>query len=101
MKRTERYKQYRKTVAAVTKLARAEGVPGYTYGATLDHIVPVSFGFKHGIDPALIGANSNLQWMDLNANIQKGAGITAEAIQKLRGWGCTTLADTEEYKLDR
>jgi len=56
-------------------------------GLTRDHIVPVSFGFKHDIPPPLMGSPENIEYVSLNANIQKGQRLTDDAIAILKKWG--------------
>jgi len=62
---------------------------------TIDHVVPIAFGFKHDIDAELIGSRSNLQLMKLNENISKGQLITDRAIELLREWELDDLADAQ------
>ena len=95
MTRSARYRSYRYCVAVATAKNRPLPVDGHT----LDHIVPVSFGFKHDIPTQLIGSRENLQFVPYNDNIQKGQRITTEAIALLREWGYSDLADAVEYKL--
>lgn len=92
-KRSKAYHAYRRAVSQATAPNRPIGI------GTVDHIVPVSFGFKHSIPPELMGSRDNLELMDLNANIQKGTRITPRAIRILRSWGYTDLADYYEWKL--
>lgn len=90
--RSRRYAGYRYRVSIATRINAPQG------WGTVDHIVPVSFGFKHDIPPHLIGGADNLCRMSLNDNIQKGTKITAEAIDILRGWGYNDLADAYENR---
>lgn len=90
--RARRYARYRYRVWLETKDNRPQG------SGTVDHIVPVSFGFKHDIPPSLIGSADNLVLMELNDNIQKGTRITPAAIDILRNWGYYHLADIYENR---
>jgi hypothetical protein len=38
----------------------------------VDHIVPISYGFKNGIDPLVIGDKSNLNPLFCKDNMKKG-----------------------------
>lgn len=92
-KRSQEYQRYRRQVAQETRPNRPQGA------GTVDHIVPVAFGFKWKIPPALMGSRDNLQLMPLNDNLQKGQRITPKAIAILRRWGYNDLADYYEWKL--
>lgn len=87
-RRAGRRDRYRKEVSEYTQMAigRMYLLPRRS-DDTIDHIVPISYGFKHGIPPRLIGSYENLQWMPLNRNIDKGARLTDRARQLLREWG--------------
>lgn len=96
--RSKRYASYKYQVHTVT-IAQNPTRAGYTR----DHILPVSFGFKHGIPAALMGSPENIQYMELNENIQKGQRITPKGIALLRKWGeqlpyLLDLAEAEEIK---
>lgn len=80
--RTERYRKYRKAVWAATN----EHSPP-RFDLTRDHIVPVSFGFTHGIPPELIGSPENIEYVDLNTNIEKGTRIVSRALDIMDAWG--------------
>ena len=101
MKRSKRYAQYKRDVRKHT--ARVAPV---RFGTTRDHIVPVSFGFKHDIPADLIGSKRNLEYMSLNDNIQKGQRMTPLGIDVLRFWALLynepryrDLADVYEAKI--
>lgn len=53
----------------------------------IDHIVPISYGFKKGILPYLIGSSANLRILPNAENLKKGTKITSEAIIILSKWG--------------
>lgn len=88
--RANRYRIYRKDVREHTKANR----PERRYGHTVDHIVPVSFGFTHDIPPELIGSAENLTMLPFRANIAKGSRITEESAALLREWGFGHLVRT-------
>lgn len=69
----QRKKDYYKLVWEFTE-ANAPNVPsidlrGQDYH--IDHIIPISYGFKTGIDPAIIGALDNLQMLSKRDNFLK------------------------------
>lgn len=86
--RSERYMRYRRRVSAWTQRAIGKMylLPRNS-DDTIDHIVPISYGFKHKIPSRLIGSYENLKWVPLNENIQKGAKLTGEAREILKRWG--------------
>ena len=80
--RSRRYSAYKYQVHIATVANNPSRM-----GLTRDHIVPVSFGFKHDISPVLMGSPENIEYVSLNANIQKGQRLTPEAIAILKKWG--------------
>lgn len=52
----------------------------------LDHIVPISVGFKLGIPADLIGSVDNLRIVSKEENLSKGSKMTAEAFKLLSLW---------------
>lgn len=98
MKRTERYRIYRKEVSEYTR-ENAPAPPRWPGDRpTLDHIVPISKAFQWGIPPELVGSRENLTWIGRNANIGKGARITKRATDLIRKWGYRDLADVLEER---
>jgi len=79
--RSKRYSSYRYRVGLETR-----AVAPSRSGFTRDHIVPVSFGFKHDLPPERIGSLENIQYIGLNENIQKGQRMTPEALNILDSW---------------
>lgn len=53
----------------------------------IDHIVPISYGYKHNISPSLIGSIDNLRIIPNKDNLKKGTRITDESIALLEKWG--------------
>lgn len=53
----------------------------------IDHIVPISYGYKHNIPPSLIGSIDNLRIIPNKDNLKKGTRITDESIALLEKWG--------------
>lgn len=49
----------------------------------LDHIIPISFGYNHYLDPSLISDISNLRIIDAKFNMNKCAQITPEVESKM------------------
>jgi len=97
MTRAGRRRRYYSEVKRLT----AEKTVERRYGHTLDHVVPVSFGFKNEIPPKLIASRENLQLIPFQQNLAKSSRMTAEAIALLETWGLFDLAFTEMYKLKR
>ena len=50
----------------------------------LDHIYPISMGYKEKITPKKIGNIKNLRFIHYEENIKKGSKITNESIKALR-----------------
>lgn len=98
--RAQRRIEYRRRVRIVTEANRGL-IPRHQSGHTLDHIVPVRYGFNHDILPELIGQIDNLEWITANDNIGKGSRITFRAISNLYRWGYRDLADLETLKISR
>lgn len=57
----------------------------------IDHIVPISYGYKHNISATLIGSIDNLRIMPNKDNLNKGTSITKEAIELLNKWGLNEI----------
>lgn len=53
----------------------------------VDHIVPISYGFKIGIPEGLIGSKLNLNIKHRDHNMKKAAGLTDKAKELLTKWG--------------
>lgn len=97
MKRTVRRRQYYATVKQLTWETGLRSGLGYT----IDHIVPVSFGFKYDIPAILIASLSNLQFLTLAENVAKGTRMTPRGIENLLRWGYEDMAHVERAKLER
>jgi predicted transcriptional regulator len=50
----------------------------------LDHIYPISMGFKEKIPPEKVGNIKNLRFIPYNENLDKGFKVTTESINALR-----------------
>ena len=50
----------------------------------LDHIYPISMGFKENISPEKIGNIKNLRFIYFEENIKKGSTITSDSLKSLR-----------------
>jgi hypothetical protein len=50
----------------------------------LDHIYPISMGFKEKISPEKIGNIKNLRFIPFEENIRKGSTITSDSLKSLR-----------------
>lgn len=87
--RSKRYHAYRSQVRRLTERHR----PVMPYGFTVDHIVPVSFGFNHDIPADRIGSRENLQAVPFQENLSKGATITDAACSLLHRWGFGHVAE--------
>lgn len=53
----------------------------------VDHIVPISYGFKHKIPVELISSAENLQVITHKENVEKSGHITELAARLLLKWG--------------
>ncbi len=52
----------------------------------IDHIVPISYGYKHNIPPHLIGSIENIQLIEHSENTYKSTKITSDAIAIIKTW---------------
>ena len=50
----------------------------------LDHIYPISMGFKEKIPPEKVGNIKNLRFIPYNENLDKGFKVTTESMNALR-----------------
>lgn len=50
----------------------------------LDHIVPISVGFRDGLSPEKIGSLTNLRFIHWSKNIRKGSTMTEDSHRVLR-----------------
>lgn len=50
----------------------------------LDHIYPISMGYKEKISPEKIGNIKNLRFIYFEDNIKKGSTITSDSLRSLR-----------------
>lgn len=80
--RSRRYHAYRTAVKKLT----AQNRPAGSYGKTLDHIVPVSYGFAHDIPVERIASAENLVMLPFQENIAKGRSLTDDARALLSKW---------------
>jgi len=97
MKRTDRRRKYYADVRKIT----AQNAPRKRLGHTVDHIVPVSWGFKHDLPPERIGSAANLNVVPWTENVAKAAQITPEMIDLLRAWEYHDLAHECQQRLGR
>lgn len=65
----------------------------------LDHIIPISIGYKYNINPSLIGDKVNLRIISSKDNISKGSKITDDTIRVLLEFGIN-LEDIPPYRKD-
>ena len=56
-------------------------------GFHIDHIVPISYGFKCGILPSVIGSLENLRMLHHSENCLKGSRLTCDSYYLLSDWG--------------
>lgn len=88
--RKTRWNNYKKEVKTLSELNSKELLNGKTRGFKenhIDHIVPISYGFKKSIPVSLISSKDNLQVLSYKDNMKKGVKITKEAIELLIKWG--------------
>jgi hypothetical protein len=52
----------------------------------LDHIVPISYGFKNKIPAELIGSIENLRIIPHKENFEKNAKLTADSLDVINRW---------------
>ena len=52
----------------------------------IDHIVPISYGYKNNISPKLIGSLKNLRIISNDENKEKGIKLTNDSIEVLKLW---------------
>ena len=78
-----RYRQQANKWAALTEIYQQETPDGFE----LDHIVPIAYGFKHGIVPWLISSEDNLQYIPKHCNYLKSDILTERGRQILLKWG--------------
>jgi hypothetical protein len=53
----------------------------------IDHIVPISYGYKNNINPQLIGSIDNLVLIGFKENTKKGTKLNEKAKELLKNWG--------------
>lgn len=68
----QNYETYRKIVDALTDNLKLNNEIILLEGQTLDHILPVSFGFNWKLPPELISDKRNIQVIDRKSNSKKG-----------------------------
>lgn len=68
----EHYSTYRKLVDALTESVKLSGEISTSLGDTIDHILPVSFGFNWRIPPHIMADKRNLRVVTLSENASKG-----------------------------
>lgn len=49
----------------------------------IDHVIPISYGFKNNIPPEIIGHISNLRPLHWKQNFLKSAKLTQDAKERL------------------
>jgi hypothetical protein len=76
----------------------------------LDHIIPISYGYKYNIDPRIIGGLDNIQVISMKENLTKGTNLTKKAKRMLdkieyspfeRGKKVKKETPTEEWRLSK
>jgi len=94
--RAQKYASYRYRVNKIT----AESIAGVhrPHGHTLDHMIPIRYGFKKGVPPELIGDIRNLEYVPFQDNLSDGARITDRSIVAMRRLGLDEMADIELYR---
>ena len=98
MKTKDRRKSYNRIVSKST-VANYHYVPGWFYGAHLDHIISKQTGFKHDIDPQVMGSLVNLRFITADQNIEKGTRVTSDSLSIMRIIGRSDLADHYEPRI--
>lgn len=53
----------------------------------VDHIVPIQFGFRKKLPPALVGSLENLRMLSWEDNMAKSSKLTDESKRLLKKWG--------------
>lgn len=69
----EHYSAYRKVVDALTELLKLSGQIEVSEDDTLDHILPVSFGFNWRIPPHIMADKRNIRVISRSLNASKGS----------------------------
>lgn len=69
----EHYSAYRKVVDALTELLKLSGQIEVSEDYTLDHILPVSFGFNWRIPPHIMADKRNIRVISRSLNASKGS----------------------------
>lgn len=64
----------------------------------LDHIIPISYGFKHGISPNIIGNDNNLQILTNLENLAKSNRITEQVKEKLKEFNLQDVKPIEIHE---
>lgn len=85
-KRSARYHRYRRAVSRATKQADIGPPPYGMKDPTVDHVIPISEGFKRDIPASKIGSAENLQWLERQDNLAKGRRITEQALELIEQW---------------
>lgn len=83
----QEYRNYRKQVLRVTNRQplylledfHKRGRSGKKNSYHLDHILSVSYGFHHGIDPEIIGGIRNLRMIPWKQNLEKSEFMEQES----------------------
>ncbi len=68
----ENYPTYRKVVDSLTDINKLSSNFNLSIGDTVDHILPVSFGFNWRIPPDIMADKRNLRIITLSENASKG-----------------------------
>ena len=50
----------------------------------LDHIYPISEGYKHDIDPKIIAHIDNLRFITRRTNMKKGNTVTKKSVEVIK-----------------
>jgi len=85
--KTELWKIYKKLVWELTEEQPIHTLPNSERRGFrdyhLDHIVPIKYGWKKGINPHLIASIDNLRFIPYQENMEKGVQITEESKEVL------------------
>lgn len=70
------WRKYKRLVWKITEKQRLNRLPNYekrgSHGYHLDHKVSIWYGYKHKLDPYMIGGIDNLEFIPWKENFRKG-----------------------------
>lgn len=83
-KDVEKYVYYLKVwIATESNVSELENIHLRGKGLCLDHIIPITLGYKYNVDPQIIGCVENLQLITPIANLLKASQLTDRAKELL------------------